>query len=193
MPSESRARASDQDYCRTNVGHTGMVYSSSKFADRPPQSFQGNQGCSIQSFPGQSSPFEPQISINGMQNIRHNLPNLKVSPEVADVIMRSWKSGTQKQYTTYLTKWTEFCIPRKIDSMRPTVNNVLNFLHTLYAQDLSYSTINTAHSALSACLLDTTFSGTTYTMTNLPLLIRYMKAVFNSRDVNIRPSLKLGT
>ncbi len=65
--------------------------------------------------------------------------------------------------------------------MRPTVNNVLNFLHTLYAQDLSYSTINTARSALSACLLDTTFSGTNYTITNHPLLIRYMKGVFNSR------------
>ncbi len=84
-------------------------------------------------------------------------------------------------YTTYLTKWAELCIPRKIDSMRPTVNNVLNFLHTLYAQDLSYSTINTARSALSACLLDTTFSGTNYTITNHPLLIRYMKGVFNSR------------
>jgi hypothetical protein len=37
--------------------------------------------------------------------------------------------------------------------MRPTVNNVLNFLHTLYAQDLSYSTINTARSALSGYLI----------------------------------------
>jgi hypothetical protein len=72
-------------------------------------------------------------------------------------------------------------MPRKIDSMRPTVNNVLNFLHTLYAQDLSYSTINTARSALSGYLLDITFSGTNYTMTNPPSLVRYMKGVFNSR------------
>jgi hypothetical protein len=94
--------------------------------------------------------------------------------------MRSWKSGTQKQYTTYLTKWAEYCIKRKLDSTRPTVNNVLNFLHTLYAQDLSYSTRNMACSASSACLLDTTFSDTNYTITNHPLLIRYMKGVFNS-------------
>jgi hypothetical protein len=79
MSSESRSRASDHDYCCTNVDHTGMVYSSSKFADRPPQSFQDNQGCSIQSSPGQYSPLEPQISVNGMQNIRHNLLNLNVS------------------------------------------------------------------------------------------------------------------
>jgi hypothetical protein len=65
--------------------------------------------------------------------------------------------------------------------MRSTVNNVLNFLHTLYAQDLSYSTIKTARSVLSGYLLDTTFSSTNYTMTNHPLLVRYMKGVFNSR------------
>ena len=96
MPSESRSRASDHDYCRTNVDHTGMVYSSAAFADRSPQNFQGHQGCSIQTFSGQSSSFEPQIGINVMQNIRHNLLNLKVSPEVTDVIMSSWKSGVKR-------------------------------------------------------------------------------------------------
>ena len=74
----------------------------------------------------------------------------------------------------------EYCIKRKLDSTRPTVNNVLNFLHTLHAHDLSYSTSNMARSASSACLLDTTFSDTNYTITDHPLLIRYMKGVFNS-------------
>ena len=65
--------------------------------------------------------------------------------------------------------------------MRPTVNKVLDFLHTLYVQELSYSTINTARSALASYLMDIKFTGTDYTMSNHPLLIRYMKGVFNSR------------
>ena len=56
------------------------------------------------------------------------------------------------------------------------MNRVLGFLHTLYLQELSYSTINTSLSAL-----DLKFTGTDYTMSNHPLLIRCMKGVFNSR------------
>ena len=65
--------------------------------------------------------------------------------------------------------------------MRPTVNKVLDFLHTLYVQDLSYSTINTARSAIASSLLDVKFMGTDYTMSDHPLLVRYMKGVFNSQ------------
>ena len=41
--------------------------------------------------------------------------------------------------------------------MRPTVNKVVDFLYTLYVQELSYSTINTARSALASYLMDIKF------------------------------------
>ena len=65
--------------------------------------------------------------------------------------------------------------------MQPIVNDVLEFLHDLYKKGLSYSTINTARSALSNYLMGTTLSGTNYTVSSHPLVIRYMKGVFNSR------------
>ena len=47
-------------------------------------------------------------------------------------------------------KWTKFCSERNIDSDDISVNNVLNFLPLLYESGYGYSSINTAHSALSS-------------------------------------------
>ena len=60
------------------------------------------------------------------------------------------------------------------------MNKVLDFLHTISVQELSYSTINTTRFALATYLIDIKLTGTDYTMSNRPLLIRYMKGVFNS-------------
>ena len=59
--------------------------------------------------------------------------------------------------------------------------HVLDFLHTLFVQDLSYSTINTARSALNCYLMDTNLDNSTYTVSTHPCVNRYMKGVFNSR------------
>jgi hypothetical protein len=43
-----------------------------------------------------------------------------------------------------------FCDKRKINSVCPTLNQVLEFLNSLFESGLSYSAINSARSALSA-------------------------------------------
>ena len=68
------------------------------------------------------------------------------------------------------------------------MNDVLKFLQSFYNKELSYSTIKTARSALSNYLMGATFSGTNYTMTNHPFIVRYMKGVFNSRKPSPRYS-----
>ena len=69
----------------------------------------------------------------------------QVPPDVADVIMQSWRTSTQKQYL-YINQWVQFCLQ---DPLCPTVAAVLDFLHSLLKQGLSYSTLNTARSAIS--------------------------------------------
>ena len=61
------------------------------------------------------------------------------------------------------------------------MSKVLDFLHTLFIQELTYSTINTTRSALASYLMDVKLTGTDYTMSNHPLLICCTKGVFNSR------------
>ena len=59
------------------------------------------------------------------------------------------------------------------------MNHVLTFLHGFHSRKLSYSTINTARSALSSYLMGFQFSGTTYTVSNHPFILRYLKGVFH--------------
>ena len=94
--------------------------------------------------------------------------------------MSSWKPGTLKQYNVYLHKWSHFCAERLVNSLSPTVSDILRFLHTLYQQDLSYSTLNTARSALSTLLMQHSSYSHPCLATH-PFIIRYMRGVFNSR------------
>lgn len=78
-------------------------------------------------------------------------------------------------------KWTKFCSERNIDSHDISVNNVLNFLPLLYESGYGYSSINTAHSALSS--LD---CGSTCPVGNHPLICRFMGGVYISRPTQSR-------
>lgn len=114
-----------------------------------------------------------------MQAVRQQFIEYNIPGEITDVLMCSWRSGTRKQYDVYIRKWCIFCIQEKINSLYPNIVSVLKFLHSLYVQNLTYSTLNTARSALSSYLTGFNFDGTQYSMTNHPFIIRYMKGIFN--------------
>lgn len=59
------------------------------------------------------------------------------------------------------------------------MSDVLQFLHTFRVNQLSYSTINTARSALSSYLMGYQFPGCHYTVANHTFIVRYLKGVFN--------------
>ena len=88
--------------------------------------------------------------------------------------MASWRTSTKKQYHTYINKWLDFCRQRQIDPYKPGLTVALQFLHTLYDNELSYSAINTARSALSTIL--TTEGAKTFG--SHPVVPRYLKGVF---------------
>lgn len=109
-----------------------------------------------------------------MSALRSSFRQYNVSKEVTEVLMASWRPGTQKQYKTYINKWLEFCSKRTIHHSSPKINEAVEFLMTLHSQGLSYSSINTARSALSSIL-------TTDNCDNFgshPLVIRFMKGIY---------------
>ena len=89
----------------------------------------------------------------------------------------SWRDGTKKQYSTYITKWQKFCNQRQISHIQPSVVSVLDFLTLLYQQGLTYSAINTARSALSSYI--TLENGTC--VGQHPLVSRLMKGIFQEK------------
>ena len=88
----------------------------------------------------------------GMQIIRKSLESKNISGLSADIILASWRSGTQKQYQTYINKWLDCCCEMEVDSLHPSVADVIQFLTTLFENNLSYSSLNTARSALSTII-----------------------------------------
>ena len=73
-------------------------------------------------------------------------------------------------------KWLNYCCERALDSLHPSVAGVIQFLTTLFKKDLSYSLLNTPRSALSTVI---TVDG--MSIGNHPLVVRFLKGVFNLR------------
>jgi len=103
-----------------------------------------------------------------------------LSDKTLEVIMASWRPATCKQYSVYLNRWKEFCGKHHIDIFSPTVQQVLTFLTDLFEANASYSSVNTARSALSTIV---TLPGN-ISVGNHPLISRFVKGVFQ-----IRPAL----
>ena len=110
----------------------------------------------------------------GLSCIRDYYKAAGFSTAVTSVLMSSWRTGTKKQYNTYIRKWLEFCCERTIDKYSPTLVQALSFLESLHGHGLSYSGLNTARSALSAIISipDCQTFGTH------PVVMRFMKGVF---------------
>ena len=128
----------------------------------------------LQHITQQTAPTTPETPLNGMSAIRNSSRQYNVSKEVLEVLMASWRLGTKKQHSAYLNKWLEFCSKRTIDYCPPRVSEAVEFLMTLHSQGLSYSSINTARSALSSILkLDNCDNFGTH-----PLVTRFMKGIY---------------
>ena len=80
-----------------------------------------------------------------------NLPP-ELPDDIAKLILQSWRPSTREQYESFLKRWDNFCKKRKEHQFQTSIITVLTFLHTLYIQGLSYSSLNTARSSISSIL-----------------------------------------
>ncbi len=76
---------------------------------------------------------EPQPSTkgsttNGLSFIRDTFTQQNISADITDILMASWRRGTQAQYKTYVEKWLAFCSERKINNSCPKISEVLEFI-----------------------------------------------------------------
>ena len=124
-----------------------------------------------------ATPTVEEAKPDGVSTLRNSFRQYNVSPEVTDIIMASWRSGTQKQCKVYLEKWILFCREREVNYCSPPISDALEFLMGLYAQGLGYSTLKTARSALSSILRISDCQN----FGSHPLVVRFMKGVFETR------------
>ena len=100
-----------------------------------------------------------------------------ISKEASEFILKSWRTGTQKQYRTYLERWKLFCTSRKVNPLCGTITNGIDFLGKQYKCGLTYSSLKTARCALSIVILLPNRN----TFGNHPLVTRLVKGVFELR------------
>lgn len=129
----------------------------------------------------QAHPLSSQLVLLACKVSGNPLLVLGISANIADVILSSWRQGTIKQYNVFLKKWTEFCLSRQTNSLSSSVPLVLEFLHHLYTQGYSYSSLNTARSALSALCLSSQAHSESDAIGKHPLVCRYIKGVFQEK------------
>ena len=103
-----------------------------------------------------------------------------MSQTATEIIMAFWRSGTSKQYQTYLKRWEKYCQSKGLKKFEATVENGIYFLATLFSAGLGYSAIDTARSSLSSVLV----LPNNITFGSHPLVVQFLKGVFE-----VKPSL----
>ena len=99
-----------------------------------------------------SAPSLSQAGTHPLPPVGRLLACQGLSKGASEIIGKSWRSGTARQYRTYLQKWDLFCSRRNIDPLHPPIQEGINFLAELFAAGIGYSCLNTTRSALSSII-----------------------------------------
>ena len=90
--------------------------------------------------------------------VREALENRGIRKDSADIIMSGWREGAKKCYHSYIKKWIKHCDGRSKGPFRPTADELIVFLTSLYNQGKGYSCINLARSAVATLSLGSKIS-----------------------------------
>ena len=90
-------------------------------------------------FSSNTAPLKEEIDYACMCPVWLSFQDKGILEAAAKLNMVSWRDGTKKQCSTYITKWQKFCNQRKISHIQPSVVSVLDFLTLLRQQCHQYS------------------------------------------------------
>jgi len=116
-----------------------------------------------------------------LQAVRQARQTQNISENVFNIICHSWRRGTQKQYGVALRQWARFCARRQVSYYQPSVAQILDFLAERFEAGVGYSALNTARCALSTIIVFGNITAGSH-----PLVIRFMKGVYNLRPPQAR-------
>ena len=124
-----------------------------------------------------------EISDSGrVAAVQRFLSKLSLPSRVSEIVMSSWRSGTQAQYGSAWAKWSSWCVQWQEDSISCNLNRFLEFLAKLFDAGLQYRTINVHRSAISVSHIP--FDGCL--LGSHPLVTHFMKGVHELRPLQPR-------
>ena len=181
MSTEDCEGHSGMYYSGTTLANTNLVSRTAEAVGRSSENSSTREHLESAEFQ-ESSPAHEQTSSDSLSAIRRSYQVRNISSKATNIILASWRRGTQKQYITHIKKWLSFCDKKQINSVCADVNYVLDFLTEQFESGCGYSSVNTARCALSAIgLIKDGFAIGAH-----PIVIRFMKGIFNLKPVKAR-------
>ena len=108
--------------------------------------------------------------------IRAALQGSGLSTTATTLICNAWREGTKQQYNCTLRRWGEFCCAWEIHHVTP-INDVVEFLSSLYADGGRFGVIATVQSALGNFI----HVPGVPVLANHPLIQKMVKGAYNTR------------
>ena len=155
----------------TSLEDTTLVPTTSRYAEGIPLSDQ-TPSDNAQSRLGESVP-----TASRMAYLRERYREHELSEEATSLLLKSWRTKTNRSYDSLFRKWHSWCHSRGSDPCSGPVKEVVNFLANLHDEGYTYCSLNSYQSAISSVheRVDGCPVG------QHPLVIRLMKGVFNDR------------
>ena len=153
---------------------TTLVPNVSEHADRPSpvDNTESEDTCEHRSNASTSS-------ASRMAHLRDEFRSQNFSEEATALILKSWRTKTNKSYDSLFAKLHSWCAQRSFDPFSGPTINVANFLAQLCTEGYQYSSINFYRSAISS--VHEKVDG--HNVGQHPLISRLLKGIFHDRPL----------
>ena len=88
--------------------------------------------------------------VGRMEHFRKKLRDQHLSVQATELILKSWRTKTNKSYDSLFGRWHQWCTERGSDPFSGPVSEVANFLASLYGEGYQYNSVNAYRSAISS-------------------------------------------
>ena len=160
-----------------NVAKTTLVSTNSEISNSVSCKSPVPSG-SVISVQGESDASKCRVSTSDcMAIIDRKFSSTGFSEETRQLLSKSWRKGTQKDYRSKFRQFNSWCVEHKTDTYSASLVNCAEFLTFLYEKGLKYRTINGYRSMLSSVLAP----NGNIPVGQHPHIIRLLKGIFNER------------
>ena len=139
------------DHCYTSLAFTDMVPSPFKNVNKKSTTSTSNQSPVNKPERGKSSTnSEPNTAPCSVACIRKGTESTGISEQATNLISKSRREGTRRNYRSAWTKFSSWCTQKQANPFHCSLDTILNYLAHLFSQKYEYRTINNHRSAISA-------------------------------------------
>ena len=125
------------------VAHTGLVFHPPGHVSVVTGSSAHEQQSPIRaSWRDTPADLEQDSSVSRVACIKRSLQSEGICANASKLILAAWRPGTNAIYNSAWRKWHSWCLGRKVDSFRPTLADITDFLAHSFDKGLEYRTLN---------------------------------------------------